>query len=302
MSMKFIIVTHGYDDNAGGIVVLHQLCDRLNNLGYEAYIWPFFKPVLDWNNPFKTIYFLFKYFRKSLKYGFQKDPKLNTPTASYQDIQNAVIVYPEVVVGNPLKAQNVVRWLLHKPGFNNGGKVEFGIEDLFFYYDKSFDDVRYNKSPENHLHIVSQRSDVYRVINESGIREGSCYLLRKGYKRERVHETMNSRLIDGLSHEETAQVFNEVKYCISYDTYTMYNVYAVMCGCIPIVIPEIGVSKEEWQPNEENRYGIAYGFDDIEYAVKTRPLMLQCIEKQERESNESVIRFVEKCKSYFNLL
>jgi len=298
--MKFIIAAPGYDDNAGGIVVLHQLCDRLNHLGHEAYLWPFFKPALDWTNPVKTLYLFFRYFRKTIKYGFKKNPKLITPTASYQDLEDAIIVYPEVIVGNPLRAQNVVRWLLHKPGFNNGGKIDFGAGDLFFYYDKAFDDSRYNKYPDNQLHIISQRSDVYKITNHDK-RHGSCYLLRKGYKREIVHDTTDSRLIDGLSHEETAQVFNEVEYCISYDTYTMYNVYAAMCGCIPIVIPEKGITKEEWQPNEENRYGIAYGFDDIEYAIQTRPLLLQYIEKQERESNDSVKHFVEKCKSYFNL-
>jgi len=298
--MKFIIVAPGYDDNAGGIVVLHQLCDRLNNLGYKASLWPFFKPVLDFSNPFKTIYLLFRYFRKSIKYGFKTNPKLNTPIASYQDIKDAVVVYPEVIVGNPLKAKNVVRWLLHKPGFNNGGKIDFGTDDLFFYYDKAFDDSRYNSHPDNRLHIISQRSDVYKITNHD-IRYGTCYLLRKGYKREIVHNKADSVLVDGLSHEETADVFNQSEFCISYDTYTMYLVYAAMCGCIPVVIPEEGVTKEQWQPNEENRYGIAYGFDDINYAIETRPLLLQHIEKQERESNQSVIHFIEKCKEYFSL-
>lgn len=298
--MKFVIVTYGYDDNAGGIVVLHQLCDRLNHLGHESYLWPFFKPSLDFTNPFKAIYLFFRYFRKRLKYGFKKNSKLNTPIASYKDIKDAIIVYPEVVVGNPLNAQHVVRWLLHKPGFNNGGKIDFGVDDLFFYYDKAFDDSRYNKYPDNHLHIVSQRSDVYKIVN-NGARHGTCYLLRKGYKRGISHDITDSRLIDGLSHEETAQVFNEVEYCISYDTYTMYNVYAAMCGCIPIIIPEEGITKEQWQPNEENRYGIAYGFEDVAYAVQTRPLLLKHIEKQEREANMSVMHFVEKCKAYFNL-
>lgn len=298
--MKFIILTRGYDDDSGGIVVLHQLCDRLNKLGYEAYIWPFFKPALDFTNPIKAAYLFFRYFRKNIKYGFKKKSKLNTPTASYKDLENGIVIYPEVVVGNPLNAKKVVRWLLHKPGFNNGGKIDFGIDDLFFYYDKAFDDSRYNKHPENHLHIVSQRSDVYKVTND-GTRKGSCYLLRKGGNREIVHDTKESNLIDGLSHEKSAQVFNQVEYCISYDTYTMYNVYAAMCGCIPIIIPEDGISKDQWQPVEEGRYGIAYGFDDIEYAKETRELLLKYLEKQEKESNESVIQFVEKCKIFFQI-
>lgn len=298
--MKFIIVTPGYDDNSGGIVVLHQLCDRLNNLGYDASLWPFYKPVFDSHHPFQGIYRFLKYFRKTLKYGYKKNSKLDTPTATYSDIRDAIIVYPEVVVGNPLGAPRVVRWLLHKPGFNNGGKIEFGSNDLFFYYDKTFDDSRFNSQPENLLHIISQRSDSYTITNH-GEREGSCYLLRKGYKRPLLHDTANTVLVDGMSHEETATVFNQMKFCISYDPYTMYSVYAAMCGCIPIIVPEEGIAKEEWQSTEENRYGMAYGFDDIEYAVQTRSLLLKRLEKQERESNHSVEQFVQKCTDYFKL-
>jgi hypothetical protein len=81
----------------------------------------------------------------------------------------------------------------------------------------------------------------------------------------------------------------------------MYSVYAAMCGCIPVIIPEEGVSIEEWQSVEENRYGMAYGFEGIEYALKTRNLLLQKLQRQEDESNKSVIRFVETCKAYFDL-
>lgn len=298
--MKFIIVAPGYDDNAGGIVVLHQLCDRLNHLGYEAYLWPFFKPVLDFTNPFKTIYLFFRYFRKSIKYGFKTNPKLNTPIASYEDLKDAVVVYPEVVVGNPLQGRKVVRWLLHKPGFNNGGKIDFGADDLFFYYLKAFDDSQFNRFPDNELHIVSQRKDTYS-INNTHERNGTCYLMRKGKNRPIIHDLTESILLDGMSHEEMAQIFNQTVMCIIYDTYTMYSVYAAMCGCIPVIIPEEGVSIEEWQSVEENRYGMAYGFEGIEYALKTRNLLLQKLQRQEDESNKSVIHFVEKCKAYFDL-
>lgn len=298
--MKFIIFTPGYDDHSGGIVVLHQLCDRLNKLGYHALLWPLFKPVFNIHKPFKSMYLFLNYFRKTLKYGYGINPKLNTPLATYEDLKDSIVVYPEIVVGNPLESERVVRWLLHKPGFNNGGQIDFGENDLFFYYDKAYDDGRFNRHPDNLLLIISQRDEVYKVTNH-GKREGTCYLLRKGYRRKIVHDLTNSVLIDGLSHEDTAKVFNQVEYCFSYDTYTMYILYAAMCGCIPVVIPEEGVSKEEWQPNEENRYGIAYGFEDRAYAIETRPLLLKRLEKQERESDESVKRFVQKCKGYWKI-
>lgn len=297
---KFIIFSPGYDDHSGGSVVLHQLCDRLNRLGYQALLWPLFKPIIDTERPFRSMYLFFRYFRKKLKYGYGLNPNLNTPIATYQDLIGSIVIYPEITVGNPLRAEWVVRWLLHKPGFNNGGKIDFGENDLFFYYDKAFDDSRFNRNPENLLHIISQRKDVYKVTNNEK-REGTCYLLRKGNKRKIVHDTTDSILIDGMSHKDTAKVFNQIEFCISYDTYTMYTVYAAMCGCIPIIIPEEGISKEEWQPIVENRYGVAYGFDDLEWAIETRPLLLNSLEEQERDSNHSVEQFVEKCKQYWGI-
>ena len=50
----------------------------------------------------------------------------------------------------------------------------------------------------------------------------------------------------------------------------MYSRYAALCGCIPIVVPIEGVSKQEWHPEKELRYGIAYGSGDVEWALQTR--------------------------------
>ena len=43
--MKFVIYTHRYDVNSGGLIVLHFLCHMINTLGYEAYLWPAYRPI-----------------------------------------------------------------------------------------------------------------------------------------------------------------------------------------------------------------------------------------------------------------
>jgi len=296
--MKFIIVTLEYNDDCGGCVVLHQLCDKLNQLGHHAFIWPLLKPVFNITNPLKTLYLFLKYFYRLFQQGFNVNKNLVTPFASYSDLKDAIVIYPEIVVGNPLNANKVVRWLLHKPGFNTNGKINFGDKDLFFYYDKAFDDPRFNHNGENHLCIISDRAEIYKQINNNK-RNGSCYILRKGFNRELIHDTSISLLIDNLSHQEIAKIFNETEYCISYDMYTMYTTYAALCGCIPIVVPEKGISKEQWNPSIENHYGIAYGFDDIDYAKQTHSLLLNAFEEKVQTSNLSVSHFIEKCAIYF---
>ena len=41
---NYIIVTPSFNENIGGVVVLHCLCDKLNRLGERAFLWPNDKP------------------------------------------------------------------------------------------------------------------------------------------------------------------------------------------------------------------------------------------------------------------
>ena len=106
-------------------------------------------------------------------------------------------------------------------------------------------------------------------------------------------------MLDGKSHKEIAETMNKCEYFISYDLQTMYSQYAVLCGCKSIVIPENGVSKNEWQPKKEFQYGIAYGFDDIEEAEKTRDLVYESMKREEDNSNVSVGHFIKKIYKFF---
>ena len=80
----------------------------------------------------------------------------------------------------------------------------------------------------------------------------------------------------------------------------MYSNYAAMCGCISIVVPDPGVDKNKWQPTEDLRLGVAYGFDDIEWAKKTASKVGEFLKNQEMEKNKSIFNFVETCNEYFS--
>ena len=45
------------------------------------------------------------------------------------DLSDLIVIYPEIVFGNPLGAKNVVRWFLHNPGFFSG-KIYYGQNTL----------------------------------------------------------------------------------------------------------------------------------------------------------------------------
>jgi hypothetical protein len=294
---KFVIFAGSFNQDIGGVVALHKLCDMLRREGHDAYLWPETLPKFELTSPFKTGRRLWRYHRRKQAALYKTWPGLQTPIAHQSDLREAIVVYPEVIDGNPLRAKHVVRWLLHKPGFHTK-RINFGPEERFFFYLKAFDDPSLNPDGENLLRVPAFSADFYRQTN-FGERHGTCYLMRKGKGRKIVHDLKDSVLVDGMSHAETAQVFNRVQTFISYDTYTLYSVFAALCGCVSIVIPDEGVTKAQWFPDPRDRCGLAYGFDDIEHAVQTRHLLQAQLQAQEEETKESVRRFAVKCAEYF---
>lgn len=296
----FIVYAPRYDDTSGGAIVLHKLCHLINNLGEHAYIWPMGKPPHPQSPLFSwfinaTLYYGSRLYRKrySTRDGFL------TPFAQHPHISNAVAVYPEITKGNPLGADHVVRWLLYNPSFYKTN-FNYAPDELCFYYQPAFDNPDILIERGGQLSVVDHLHDIYFQWNH-GPREGICYIIRKGKVRSDLPKLNNLFIVDNLAHKELASIFNRYKYCYSYDSYTMYTTYAALCGCIPVIIPLPGISKEDWQPVEDNRYGHAYGMDDIEYAVSTRDFLSVKILGHERENLEMTSRFISVVKSHFNI-
>jgi hypothetical protein len=126
-------------------------------------------------------------------------------------------------------------------------------------------------------------------------------VLRKGKDRAPPPEQLDGPVIDDLSHEETARLFNECEYCISYDMHTTYSVYAAMCGCKSVIVPEPGVSKQEWQSDSDRVGGVAYGFDDLEAASKSPHAVREALLLRQTQNLENVSRFRNKVTAFFGV-
>jgi hypothetical protein len=208
------------------------------------------------------------------------------------------VIYPEVVAGNPLAAPHVVRWLLHKPGYQTG-KAEFGPDDLFFCHNLAFNDAQRNS--EGKILRVTFVNRVYRQTN-FGPRSGAAVLVRKGSRRVHNAHPPDAIPVDDMSHSERAAVFNRVRYLYSYDPYSFFVVYAALCGCTPIVIPEPEIPEEAWQPTVERRLGIAYGMERIAWAEATREDLRKSVARSREYENEVVRSFVRTCRDRFGEL
>lgn len=303
---KYVIFAPKYNESNGGVICLHYLAHLINELGREAYICPIFENFeinkINFKRPFlKALYsklvdrFRSFYVNEGFSNKILQDPSLIKGSDDW------VVVYPEVVFGNPLGAKHVVRWLLHNPGFHTG-KIYYGPDELYFKYHHGFSDFKYLNSIQspNPLHLIYYPLNLYNMNGVARERSGTAYCLRKGRDRNIQHDLTDSILIDGKSHQEIAEIFKRVKTFISYDLYTTYSSFAALCGCDSVVMPIEGVAKESWYPNVENRYGVAYGFDDIDAALSTRHLLLDEVHRDHEANTKHVEAFLTESDQYFS--
>lgn len=310
---KFLICTPSYSQNNGGAIVLHKLCHLLNENGREAYLFPIVENFQ--LNRFNYRKVLLKFFKKNLREPFRRlkvNPAFKTPVL-YQlpkDFKNRqdewIVLYPEITFGNPLGAKNVVRWFLNNPEFDpeTGGEtrnVFFGKNELYFRYAPYFKDFRYPGSTTSDLflRVTHLPLDLFNMENAAPVRKGIAYCIRKGKNKPICHDLQDSILIDGKKHQEIAAIFKRVETFISYDSHTAYSRFAALCGCDSVVIPDEGVTQEEWKPNIEDRYGVAYGFENVEWARSTRSQLRETVIGIESGSVANVLSFIQEVDGFF---
>lgn len=311
---NFLICAPSYSENNGGAIVLHKLCSLINQNGGHAYLFPF-TDNFEFNK-FNYKKVLFKFFKKHLREPFRKfklNPTFQTPVIKKLPIDISsdswIVVYPEIIFGNPLNGKNIVRWLLHNPGFNpetgkDTNNFFFGKNELYFRIGSWFKNFEYPGSvtSKNFLQIFHMPLDLYNNKNTSHHRNGVAYLLRKGEAKKIIHDLDTSIRIDGKKHEEIAHIFKSVKTFISYDPYSTYSVFAALCDCDSIVVPDENVTEEQWMPQPERRYGIAYGFENLEKSRLTRHLVVNRYLESEKLYKKNVAEFIEESNNFFDRL
>jgi hypothetical protein len=256
---------------------MHKLCDILNANGYESYLMPI-----------------------HIKDDFYTCSDYNTPLVTNEilnNLDNCVVLYPEGIRYNPLNAKNIVRWILG-PSHQQDAETYSKSDLIYWYMDYYYTD--YLGQKENQLQVTEFHSDIFKNMNYE--RKNSCYTIRKSKFTKYIHPE-NSKFISFDAPGDLiwlSNLFNTTEKFYCYDNYTFLYVQAAMCGCISVVIPDPSISKEKWiEGSWFNKYGIAYGEDDIPRALETLPLMFNEIKKVKLETNKKVITFAEHCQNYF---
>ena len=233
------------------------------------------------------------------------------------DSENIITIYPEVITGNPLNSKYVIRWILAEVGKN----IEYNVihswnhSDLVYYY---LSEKKIIDSPEKIDSIYKFLSTIYlkpkTFVNYHQERNGYCHIFKKAYSFHKngiqtFHPPDSVELTNFDNYTELVDFFNRFKYFICYDPACFLVFLAGLCGCIPILHPVDGISKEQWftgqgdtysafyeyyKNNEYSNYpGIAYGIEDVPHAESTIHLLPEELNKQIKYiNNRSIDRFI----------
>jgi len=295
---EFVVFAPPYDPNVGGYIALHYLCHLLNEVGHKAHLIPFFNSAeISPIDSDSLVTKLLDQRAEIQKSNYKVNAAWNTPIyrrpwrgiAKRDDL---VVVYPEVVFGNPLRAKNVARWLLHDPGFHNKqvyfvpGEVHFRFVEMHRAVPMPWIEIA-----EQLLSVAYMPWEHYQPRSEDPPRKGTAYILRKGKGKPLVHDLTDSVQVDGMSHAQIGEICRRVKTFISYDTRTTYSLLAAIAGADSVVIPDEGIGEEEWQPDEALRAGIAYGVNRIEESRPHRYRLAERIRSITDNSSKSASDF-----------
>ncbi len=203
---------------SAGIRALHYLCHALNESGKEAYV---------------TCEVT--------------DARLRTPVLTpaimmqhHASGRKPIMVYPEIVSGDPLAAGGiVVRWLLNTPG-HVGGDTSFPKDDLIFAYSH----IYLPAGMQGHLlHIPTCDLSIFNNDNnpDDDTRDLVCfyahkYLFNGGTLTEHVQGAISLCKDQPLTHTEIASLLRRARLLYVYEPSALVT-EALLCGC-PVSIIE----------------------------------------------------------------
>ncbi len=220
----FYIVAPPYTTQSAGIRVLHLLCHLINTHGGSAFI--LYEPKV-----------LPKAANKYL------NSKLSTTLLSTFDLKKhkrlslkIIVIYPEIIWGNPYHSSRVARYLLNFPGLLKGPSY-YKMTDFVFSYSESIN----NSYPESQgqLFIPTLNTENFWFTGNEK-REFTCYYAAK-------HKSLGGQPIGlpegcveitrgkgSLSQQQVGDLLRRSKCIYIFEnTHLIYE--AVMCGC-PVVI------------------------------------------------------------------
>jgi hypothetical protein len=174
---------------------------------------------------------------------------------------NATVIYPEIVSGNPLNAKRIIRWILNAPL----AQVKFNEGEITWAYDK------FSAKWADNDHILSVPYVDLDICRDMGLkRKGSAFFVYKAEGRvPRIAELEETQITD-LEPEDLYELLNSIKVLYTYDDYTGIADEARLCGC-PVICLDFESQRKGFvrYVHPYDYYGYGYGLKELNHAKDT---------------------------------
>jgi hypothetical protein len=281
--MKFLIYSFNYDWKSGGNQVLHDL-GKILSKDYTTY-------VFGTTTLFES---------KAICVNINKAKEI-----AFQD--DVITIYPEVISGNPFNAKNVVRYVLYYPGWHAGDKEYSNDELIITYYNEYVKDTKYDNAFV--LTVLNPKLNImknnYKKRNKIGLLVKKCKDFE--YKMNLLNQYKHLIKLPVISIDDEinkctdlrnlSKIYNTISLFISFDPHSYHSTMAALCGCTSVVIPSKEISSEEFY--NVTKYGVAYGFENIDFAKLTYSKMIDDLKQMEQNTFTQCANFVKIIQNHF---
>ncbi|NBW25477.1 MAG: hypothetical protein EBR89_08645 [Betaproteobacteria bacterium] len=221
--MRFLIVSPRYHHKSEGVVVLHQMARDLRALGYATLvIW------LGSNNPKFDTFFVDNNVRSS---GLEYSDLILNSFDEY-DPESDIVIYPEIIPGNPLQAKRVVRYFLNREcyGYKNN-KINPGAHDFILAFHSEYVD-----RPD--LILFKPTFDLSKIENiEFGKKRLNTFYVGKAAIDIETLDIQGAINIGKINQKvEYERTLMTAKYVLTYDPLTSVIRDAILFGAIPVIL------------------------------------------------------------------
>ena len=289
-NLKYIIwnanLLHDDINGCGGCIALATLFENLKDLGVETYL----AIKIDQRIPGLKSY-------KDEDF-FSLADLPNVENTRNLDLDECVVIYPEVTKGNPLNCKNVVRWLLHAPDVIVQGTSEFyGSDDVLFAMEGWVKDMSESRgfNVEDEI-LKTLHIDFETFYDKKEFRYGTCYAIKKGWVDGSQIPDHSLNIEPFFNNPKAlAEYFNKTECFYCYDDKSYLSILAALCGCDSVVVNTNNQTEKEYFDSRSNfwRYGVAYGINNLEHSRATKHLLKQELIKEQEVCLSTVKGFMD---------
>jgi hypothetical protein len=284
----FLFAKVRYSESCGGCSVLHLLAHLMNKA--QSHGGDPIAYLTDADGPCST------------------NPGYMTPLLpTYLNASNSIAVYNE----NPTNSFNVMNKIYYVLFFPGNG-VMYPEGSYILCWSVGFCKGVDTSMKKFTLNLLQIDMRLFDSIKRSVKREKSYILLKKKVwmlsgKVVTLEDDVDFSLGDTFPIQESKlnrlDLLAQTKRLVSYDRATFISVEAAAMGCLSVVMPLPNVTRDEWLESvgDAFKYGIAYGFEEIDYALSTMDRVNDHLRLLASKQEGNVREFVQDARNFFGV-